>query len=374
MPGKQAPTAARVKAGKDHTGAAAEVSGTFAVTAGGVLTSPPPTTLSPTASCTTCTWWRRTACGDDTRAHKPGLTAVDNLQAAPTKVRVTTADGTAPAVLGQPVPTPKKHEVCVDSPEDYRHSKYPTMSDCAADKFTLAVAVDEPEGKVHYMVVEDATDYSSRERGATTDPTLEQIKAGVDYTDVRTSASVTKLAAGSITATLAIAEYDVDVTFTASTEVLGVCRHRGDQRRPRRRGDRRTARCSPPSSRPASSRTSAASPATTETVRWTATDDSLVAKMHLTSPAVVSYVLLRKGSPAPSPTQILSGKDSAGNSPRVATTSTSRRRETTSSASSRITPRRTPRAAPTAPLDGYGTVTDDATACTIATFANLSNG
>ena len=376
MPGKQAPTAAQVKAGKDHAGAAAEVSGTFAVTAGGVLTKS--TTDDPLTDGIVYDVYvvAEDDAGDDTRAHKPGLAAVDNLQAAPTKVQVTTADGTAPLFSGNPCDS-KKHEVCTSilHSEEYRHSKYPTMSDCAADKFTLTVAVDEPGSKVHYMAVADATDYSSANAAPVTDPTLEQIKAGVDYTDVRTSASVTKLAAGSITATLAGTEYDVDVTFTAPSTgyysvyvaTEGPNGNLGD-------GDvRRTARVQPTKLAPCFVSNLGGVSVTTETVRWTATDDSLVAKMHLTSPAVVSYVLLRKGSPAPSPTQILNGKDSAGNSPACY--------DYVNLAAPRNNVRcffadnsKTDTAGSTdCTADGYGTTTDDTTACTIATFANLSN-
>ena len=101
-------------------------------------------------------------------------------------LRPLTADGTAPLFSGNPCDS-KKHEVCTSilHSEEYRHSKYPTMSDCAADKFTLTVAVDEPGSKVHYMAVADATDYSSANAAPVTDPTLEQIKAGVDYTALR---------------------------------------------------------------------------------------------------------------------------------------------------------------------------------------------
>ena len=115
---------------------------------------------------------------DDARTHKPGLTASDNLQAAPTKVQVTTADGTAPLFSGNPCDS-KKHEVCTSilHSETYQHSKYPLMTDCAADKFTLTVNVDEPGSTVYYVVVADATDYSTASAAPTTDPTLEQVSS-----------------------------------------------------------------------------------------------------------------------------------------------------------------------------------------------------
>ena len=130
------------------------MSGTFAVTAGGVLTKS--TTDDPLTDGIVYDVYvvAEDDAGDDTRAHKPGLAAVDNLQAAPTKVQVTTADGTAPLFSGNPCDS-KKHEVCTSilHSEEYRHSKYPTMSDCAADKFILTVAVDEPGSKVHLSLI-----------------------------------------------------------------------------------------------------------------------------------------------------------------------------------------------------------------------------
>jgi hypothetical protein len=51
------------------------------------------------------------------------------------------------------------------------------MTDCAADKFTLTVNVDEPGSTVYYVVVADATDYSSANAAPTTDPTLEQVSS-----------------------------------------------------------------------------------------------------------------------------------------------------------------------------------------------------
>ena len=375
-PGKAAPTAAQVKAGKDYAGANAEVSGTFSVTSAGVLTKA--TTDDPLTDGIVYDVYviAEDDAADDARTHKPGLTASDNLQAAPTKVQVTTADGTAPLFSGNPCDS-KKHEVCTSilHSETYQHSKYPLMTDCAADKFTLTVNVDEPGSTVYYVVVADATDYSSASAAPTTDPTLEQIKDGVDYTDVRNSASVTVLDAGSVTATLAGTDYDVDVTFTApSTKYYSVFVATEGPNGNLGDGDvRRTARTQPTKLAPCVMANLVGASAVTDQVRWTATDDSLVAKMHLSSPAVVSYVLLRKGSPAPSPTQVLNGKDSAGNSPacydyrdlsaprnNVRCFFADNSKTDTAGSTDCVS-------------DGYGTVADDTTACTIATFTNLSN-
>ena len=166
---------------------------------------------------------------------------------------------------------------------------------------------------VHYMVVAYA-DLTAL--AASSDPTMEEVSLGAAYTPALTSTLVTPVAAGTIpsTGTLAAGEaVTATVSMTAQTgfyQVFVVTEGPngnlgdGDARRTTNENPTKLAPCLVPQS-------DSSDDYYQKTMSWTTADTTLTAKAFLTAPATVHYVLLRSGSPAPNPTQVLEGKDSA---------------------------------------------------------------
>ena len=311
LPGYKPPTAAQIKAGKDWAGATAAVKGSWAISSANA-----DATTTTTADLDDVTDYNvYVAVEDDAGADARVLnfTAVNNLNPNVTVANVTTADGTAPLFTGNPCES-RLHEECSSQlrSESGRHSQYPRLHGCSNGGFDLRVSVDEAGSTVHYVVVgyDTVVDIT-----AAVDPTNVQVKAGgATYTPAGAGATpVTIVHAGAVSAAAAKTPYSSTVTFTLPasnkfyqvfTTTEGPNGNLGD-------GDvRRTDNVNPTKVAPCVAQSSGG-----DLVTFTVGETTLKADVFLTAPANVYYVLLRAGSPTPTPTQILNGKDSYGSSP-----------------------------------------------------------
>lgn len=380
LPGSRVPTAAQIKAGQDYKGRVAAVRGTWRI----------PTANTPYSTTTTHVLTDSTLynvyvaveddAGEDGRPHKYGYD--NNLIAHERAVQVTTADGTAPLFTGNPCNS-SGDEVCPSALHSYayEHSIFPQMSDCGSGKFTLKVNVDEAGSTVYYMVV----GYPSDDVSIKIDPTNEQVAGQSSYTAVGTGGSVTPLTYGTIDAPLAGTTYSKQVTFTNTAwspnpgyyqvfvTTKGPSGNLGD-------GDvRRTSKTNPTKMAPCliTQPSSAAGINQNKNVSWDVTDTALTAKVFLSAPATVYYVLLRSGSPAPNPTQILNGKDSANATsvcydhvdayaPRKSVRCYFADNSLSDTRGSQVCPN------PSDAANTPNTLFDTQTPCTVATFTNLS--
>lgn len=356
-PGSTPPSAANVAAGVDSTGTAAAVAGSFAVTDTTATTD----TVTAVLDSTSYTVYvvAKDSAGSETRVTRSGSTPSDNL--SPVHVAtVTTADGTAVLFTGNPCAT----DGCLSNLYNLDHSKYPFMSDCAADEFTLTVAVAEASSKVHYVVVAyaDATALAAQ-----SDPTMEEVSLGTDpYTPTLTGAPVTLIASGTIPCTDADTEYVETVTSLGGNTLMyqvfvtteGPNGNLGD-------GDvLRTVLENPTKLAPC-----VAPQLSDNTNYWyqklvtwpnTSDDTTLQADVFLTSAAVVYYVLLKRGSDAPTPTQIIVGQDSHGDAPPCADCDFADNGLSNTAGSTECG------------FDGVP-IFDDGSGCTVTTFTGLSS-
>ena len=361
-PGSTPPSAANVKAGVDSTGAAAAESGNFSVTDTTVATVTTTGVMTDSTEYTVYVVAEDDASGE-TRVTRSGVTPGNNL--SPVQVTtITTADGTAVLFSGN---------LCADASctsdlasLTYDHSAYPFMSDCAADSFKLTVKVNEPGSKVHYTVVSYA-DATALE--AQSDPTNEEVALATvsPYTPALTSNPITPIAAGSIVCTNADTDYHDTIALVSNTEFYQVFVTTegpggnvgdGDTLRTANENPTKLAPCVAPQLTAGSS-----DDHYQKLVTWTGTDTTLKADVFLTAPAEVFYVLLKQGSDAPNPTQIVQGMDAHGNAPPCeengcdfADTSLSQTAGSTECG-----------------FSGTSTLWDTNTACTLATFTNLSS-
>ena len=297
-------------AGQDYKGDAAAVRGSFAVTAAATEAS----AVTTHALTDATTYNVYVAMADDASAHALRIAdATDNVSPV-VALQVTTSDGTAPLFSGNPCASQLDQE-CPSALHSltYEHSRYPKLSNCAPDGFDVEVSVDEDGSVVHYVVVAYA-DLTALK--ASSDPTMEEVSLGSAYTPALTSAQVTPVASGTVPASGTLSAGQVasaTVSMTAQTgfyQVFVVTEGPngnlgdGDVRRTTNENPTKLAPCLVPQS-------DSSDDYYQKTVSWTTADTTLTAKVFLTAPATVHYVLLRSGSPAPNPTQVLEGKDSA---------------------------------------------------------------
>ena len=353
LPGSRAPSPAQVRAGQDYAGTAAAVAGSFDVASAASAAS-----ATTTGTMTDATLYDVYAVAEDAAADENrtlayvaagGAAPADNLSPV-AKTTVTTADGTAPLFSGNPcggLGCPS----ALHSPT-YEHSAYPVLEACSASGFTLKVKVSEAGSTVHYTVVGYADLAAIK---AQSDPTNEEVSLGTSpYTPALTSSPITPLKTGSISCADADTEYSAAVTGVGATgfyqvfvTVEGPNGNLGD-------GDvLRTAAENPTKLAPC------VAPQSGDLITWTATDTTLKADVFLSAPAVVHYVLLRRGAPAPNPTQVLLGLDAGGNAPPCAGCDFA---DTSSSATAGNTS-----------CAHDGATIWDTTGCTLETFANLTN-
>lgn len=307
LPGSRVPTTAQIKAGQDYKGNTAAVRGSWRVSAADT-----PYTITTTHALSDSTLYNvyvavEDDAGDDGRPHKYKYD--NNLVGRERALQVTTADGSAPLFTGNPCNS-SLDEVCPSALHSYayEHSIFPQMSDCRVGEFTLTVNVNEDGSTVHYMVV----GYDPTNVDDVVDPTNEEVAGQAMYTPRTRSGNgsipaPSQLDIGAIDAPVSGTTYSKRVKFTHSAASYyqvfvtteGPSGNLGD-------GDvKRTTNVNPTKMAPCLVTHNFVN------VSWDVKDTELVAKVYLTAPATVYYVLLRGGSPAPNPTQILNGQDSA---------------------------------------------------------------
>lgn len=371
-PGSRPPTAAQVVAGKDYNGDAAAVSGSFAVSA--AATEASATTTHALTDATTYNVY--VVMADDASSDARTANPTDNVSPV-VALQVTTSDGTAPLFSGNPCAS-QLDEECPSALHSltYEHSRFPKLSNCAPDGFDVEVSVDEDGSVVHYMVVAYA-DLTAL--AASSDPTMEEVSLGAAYTPALTSALVTPVAAGTIpsTGTLAAGEaVTATVSMTAQTgfyQVFVVTEGPngnlgdGDARRTTKENPTKLAPCLVPQS-------DSSDDYYQKTMSWTTGDTTLTAKAFLTAPATVHYVLLRSGSPAPNPTQVLEGKDSALATPPCQDYVNPDGDDWLDVRCYFADNSKTDTAGSTVCGSAGSTLWDDDTPCDVATFTNLTRG
>ena len=309
-PGSRPPSAAQVVAGQDYKGDAAAVRGSFAVTAAATEAS----AVTTHALTDATTYNVYVAMADDASSDARIADATDNVSPV-VALQVTTSDGTAPLFSGNPCASQLDQE-CPSALHSltYEHSRYPKLSNCAPDGFDVEVSVDEDGSVVHYVVVAYA-DLTALK--ASSDPTMEEVSLGSAYTPAPTSAQVDSrgvrhdVLSGRLRGPSRVGD---GVDDGADGVLPGVRRDRGPEREPRRRRrathhqrEPHQARAVP---RAAERQLGRLLPKVLVVEQDDGGHDAFTAKVFLTAPATVHYVLLR-GSPAPNPTQVLEGKDSA---------------------------------------------------------------